>query len=100
MAPFQFYCGDHEKKYTQVFESAKLDGAKKSSLNGRGVEVAVRNATQGEAWVDDLQKIVNDMIITGCAYQCRVSLQIVHKQKMLRMRLCMCERIHPHTNTT
>ncbi len=28
-----------------------------TKMNGRGVEVAVRNATQGEGWVDDLQKV-------------------------------------------
>mmetsp|Transcript_26894 Transcript_26894/g.39538 ORF Transcript_26894/g.39538 Transcript_26894/m.39538 type:complete len:223 (+) Transcript_26894:16-684(+) len=62
-----FIRGDREKKYTQVFESAKLDGAKMNSLNGRGVEVAVRNATQGEAWVDDLQKILKGMMDTAAA---------------------------------
>jgi len=67
MARFQFYSGDREKKYTQVFESAKLDGAKMNSLNGRGVEVAVRNATQGEAWVDDLQKILKGMMDIAAA---------------------------------
>jgi len=59
---FSTYSGDREKKYTQVFESAKLDGTKMNSLNGRGVEIAVRNATQGEAWVDDLVKVLKDMM--------------------------------------
>jgi len=67
MARLQFYSGDREKKYTQVFGSAKLDGAKMNSLNGRGVEVAVRNATQGEAWVDDLQKILKGMMDIAAA---------------------------------
>ena len=50
--------GDREKKFAQVFAAAKLDGAAMSTMNGRAVEVAVRNATQGEGWVDDLQKVV------------------------------------------
>ena len=54
--------GDREKKFVQVFTAAKLDGAKMNSLNGRGVEVAVRNSTQGEAWVDDLQKVLKGMM--------------------------------------
>ena len=49
--------GDREKKFEQVFTAAKLDGAAMTTMNGRGVEVAVRNATQGEGWVDDLQKV-------------------------------------------
>jgi hypothetical protein len=49
---------DREKKLSQVFAAAKLDGASMATMNGRGVEVAVRNATQGEGWVDDVQKVV------------------------------------------
>ena len=58
---------DREKKYLAVFESASLDGAKMNSLNGRGVEVAVRNATQGEAWVDDLQNVLKGMMDSEAA---------------------------------
>lgn len=31
-------------------------------LNGRGVEVVVRDNTQGEAWVDDLQQVLKGMM--------------------------------------
>ena len=37
------------------------------SLNGRGVETAIRNATQGEAWVDDLQKVLKGMMDAAAA---------------------------------
>ena len=45
--------------YKQIFETAQLDGAAMCKWNGRSVEVAVRKATQGEAWVDDLLKVRN-----------------------------------------
>ena len=53
---------DREKKLTQVFAAAKLDGASMATMNGRGVEVAVRSTTQGEGWVDDLQKVLKGML--------------------------------------
>tara|TARA_B110001452_G_scaffold154522_1_gene128555 strand:- start:18 stop:866 length:849 start_codon:yes stop_codon:yes gene_type:complete len=53
---------DREAKITKVFTSASLDGAKMASLNARGVEVMVRNATEGEAWVDDVQKALKGML--------------------------------------
>lgn len=67
-----FIRGDREKKFVQVFESAKLDGAKMNSLNGRGVEVAIRNATQGEAWVDDLQKVLKGMMDSASANDTKI----------------------------
>merc|ERR1711865_6858 len=57
-----FIRGDREVKITGVFESAGLDGAKMASCNARGVEVAVRNATEGEAWVDDVQGALRNML--------------------------------------
>ena len=57
-----FIRGDREKKITEIFTSAGLDGAKMNSLNGREVEVAVRKATQGEAWVDDVQNALKGML--------------------------------------
>ena len=59
--------GDREAKFAKVFESAKLDGAKMVSLNHRGVETAIRNATQGEAWVDDLQKVLKGLMDVAAA---------------------------------
>eukprot|EP00327_Prymnesium_parvum_P042430 CAMPEP_0195647602 /NCGR_PEP_ID=MMETSP0815-20121206/30183_1 /TAXON_ID=97485 /ORGANISM="Prymnesium parvum, Strain Texoma1" /LENGTH=307 /DNA_ID=CAMNT_0040791175 /DNA_START=96 /DNA_END=1020 /DNA_ORIENTATION=+ len=53
---------DREKKIASVFEAASLDGAKVTSMTGRAVEVAVRNATQGEAWVDDVQRVLKGMM--------------------------------------
>eukprot|EP00966_Prymnesium_polylepis_P169848 3926846-Prymnesium_polylepis.1 len=53
---------DREKKIAGVFEAAKLNGAKMVELTGRAVEVAVRNATQGEAWVDDVQRVLKGMM--------------------------------------
>merc|ERR1711957_678242 len=57
-----FIRADREVKITGVFESAGLDGAKMTTCNARGVEVAVRNATEGEAWVDDVQGALRDML--------------------------------------
>jgi hypothetical protein len=34
---------DREKKLTQIFAAAKLDGASMATMNGRGVEMAVRS---------------------------------------------------------
>ena len=46
------------RSFEQVFKAAKLDGASMAKMNGRGVEVAgAATATQGEGWVDDLQKV-------------------------------------------
>merc|ERR1712086_1128229 len=57
-----FIRADREVKITGVFELAGLDGAKMTTCNARGVEVAVRNATEGEAWVDDVQGALRDML--------------------------------------
>jgi len=54
-------------KYMHLFESAKLDGAKMNSLNGRDVEVAVRKNAQGEAWVGDLVKVLKAMMDPAAA---------------------------------
>ena len=53
---------DREAKIVKVFEQAKLDKAALEAMNGRSVEVAVRNATQGEAWVDDVQTVLKGML--------------------------------------
>jgi hypothetical protein len=57
-----FIRSDREAKITKVFEAAKLDGAKMAEANGRAIEVAIRNATEGEAWVDDVQSAVKGML--------------------------------------
>ena len=53
---------DREAKIAKIFEGSKLNGSKLSSMTGRAVEVAVRNATQGEAWVDDVQRALKGML--------------------------------------
>jgi len=58
----EFIRNDREKKITGIFEAAKLDGVAMNAKNGREVEVCVRNATQGEAWVDDVQKTLRSML--------------------------------------
>ena len=62
-----FIRGDREKKITGIFEASKIDGAKMAKMNGREVEVAVRNATQGEAWVDDVQNALKGMLSAEAA---------------------------------
>merc|ERR1712086_974730 len=57
-----FIRADREVKITGVFESAGLDGAKMTTCNARGIEVLVRNATEGEAWVDDVQGALRGML--------------------------------------
>jgi len=59
--------GDREKKYTQLFASAKLDGAKMSSHNGHSMGVIVRNIAQGAAWADDLEKVLKGMMDPAAA---------------------------------
>lgn len=47
---------DREAKLVKIFTAAGLDGAKISGMaNARQLEVAIRDATQGEGWVDDVQ---------------------------------------------
>ena len=58
---------DREAKIVKVFEAAKLDKDALGSKNGREVEVAVRTATQGEAWVDDVQNVLKGMLSTDAA---------------------------------
>jgi hypothetical protein len=62
-----FIRGDREKKIAEVFSKSNLDGAKMAGMNGREVEVAVRNATQGEAWVDDVQNALKGMLSEDAA---------------------------------
>lgn len=57
-----FIRADREKKICGVFEAARLDGSMMATMTGRAVEVAVRNATQGEAWVDDVQRVLKGMM--------------------------------------
>ena len=53
---------DREKKIAGIFETAKLSSDVLQEMTGRAVEVAVRNATQGEAWVDDVQRVLKGMM--------------------------------------
>ena len=53
---------DRQAKIEKVFVSAGLNGAKLESVNARGIEVLVRNATEGEAWVDDVQGALRGML--------------------------------------
>ena len=61
-----FIRGDREKLLAKIFGTAKLDGAALAGMSGRQVEVAVRNATQGEAWVDDVQNALKGMLSEDC----------------------------------
>ena len=54
-------------KITKVFQAACLDGHKMATCNARGVEVAVRNVTQGEAWVADVQMALQKMLSSEAA---------------------------------
>ena len=58
---------DREKKFTDIFTKAKLDEEKLAGLNGRGLEIAIRNATQGESWVDDVQAVLKGMLSEDAA---------------------------------
>ena len=57
-----FIRGDREKLLAKIFGTAKLDGAALAGMSGRQVEVAVRNVTQGEAWVDDVENALKGML--------------------------------------
>lgn len=58
----EFIRKDREAKIAKVFGAAGLDGAKMQASNARGIEVLIRNATQGEAWVDDVQNATRAML--------------------------------------
>mgnify|MGYP000682549018 CR=1 FL=1 len=62
-----FIRSDRQLKITKVFQAACLDGHKMATCNARGVEVAVRNVTQGEAWVDDMQMAFQKMLSSEAA---------------------------------
>ena len=54
---------DREAKLVKIFEAAKLDGAKLATFrNARELEVVIRNATQGEGWVDDVQRAMKTFL--------------------------------------
>lgn len=58
---------DRQAKIEKVFTSAGLNGAKLADCNARGIEVLVRNATEGEAWVDDVQGALRGMLSAEAA---------------------------------
>jgi len=58
---------DREKQYERLFSSSNLTGSTLNSLNGHGVGVAVRKATAGEAWVDDLVNVLKGMMDPAAA---------------------------------
>jgi len=54
---------DREAKLAKIFTSAKLDGAKVlACANARELEVIIRNATQGEGWVDHVQSAMKSFL--------------------------------------
>ena len=46
---------DREAKLVKVFTSAGIDGAKMGTLTKETLKITIRNATQGEGGVDDVQ---------------------------------------------
>lgn len=58
---------DREKKITKVLEAAKVNGKMMDGANGRAIEVAIRGATEGESWVDDLQQALKAMLTDEAA---------------------------------
>ena len=54
---------DREAKLVKIFEGAKLDGAKVLACkNARELEVIIRNATEGEGWVDYVQSAMKTFL--------------------------------------
>ena len=54
---------DREAKLVKIFEGAKLDGAKVLACkNARELEVIIRNATEGEGWVDHVQSAMKTFL--------------------------------------
>mmetsp|Transcript_18370 Transcript_18370/g.47039 ORF Transcript_18370/g.47039 Transcript_18370/m.47039 type:complete len:236 (-) Transcript_18370:522-1229(-) len=58
----EFIRKDREAKIVKVFEAAKLGKTSLETMNGRAVEVNVRKATEGEAWVDDVIAALKGML--------------------------------------
>ena len=56
---------EREQRLTQIFEAAKLDGAKLAKITVRGVEALVRKATQGESWVDSVIDAIKSWMGAG-----------------------------------
>ena len=58
-----FISEDREAKLVKIFEGAKLDGAKVLACkNARELEVIIRNATEGEGWVDHVQSAMKTFL--------------------------------------
>mmetsp|Transcript_5607 Transcript_5607/g.16669 ORF Transcript_5607/g.16669 Transcript_5607/m.16669 type:complete len:826 (+) Transcript_5607:58-2535(+) len=54
---------DREAKLVKIFEGAKLDGAKVLQCkNASELEVIIRNATEGEDWVDHVQSAMKTFL--------------------------------------
>jgi len=79
---------DREAKIAKVFEVAKLDGASLLGMTGRAVEVAVRNATEGEAWVDDVQRALKGLLDPEAAAKTD---GVVESEEMKQLREKMVE---------
>jgi len=82
---------DREKKLTQIFAAAKLDGVSMATMNGLSVEMAVRSATQGEGWVDDFQKVLKGMLDQSKAND--TTLQESEDMKQIRDQLVAAARV-------
>lgn len=65
-----FIRGDREIKITELFQSSGVDGAFMASCSAGGVEDAIRNATEGEEWLDDVQGALRGILSTNAANSC------------------------------
>ena len=78
---------DREAKIAKVFQAANLDGETMNQLGGRAVEVAVRGATQGESWVDDVQQALKSMLSEEAAS----NTEVAESQELKELRTRMVE---------
>jgi len=63
-----FIRGDRQDKIATIFEGAGLDGAKMGSYTNTGpLEVGLRKATNGEAWVQQVQEVLISMLPASVA---------------------------------
>jgi len=81
-----FIRNDRQAKIVKVFTDANLDPDSLTTMTGRAVEVAVRKATEGEAWVDDVQRVLQGMLSEDMAKSTE-GVQESEEMKALRKKM-------------
>ena len=74
---------DREAKLVKIFSAAGLDGAKMCAFaNARELEIAIREATEGEGWVDDVQTAMKTFLPAAVQLSKVVLVESAESQKV------------------